>query len=868
MKKYLFVFATILILSANVSWGQELKWKIFGDLIEARHFFQALPINDSTILVMGGYKGEKYMGYQELNSCELININSKTVTQAAPMKFARAEFKALLTKDSNVIVLGGALDNLGLTEVEFYDRQLNQWTYLGKMNHRRMQLSAVFINDEEILITGGRDNASSPGTKYSEIFNYEHQSSTNVQDFPIVGTGGTLAKTSDGEIWGYGFRQSGAGSSRSDKVYKYNIIMNKWEEITKLKNSVQNIPYCYTMKGKLVSTNGSIDENFLTHSDQVLIENNGKFENRMQSIVRTQWHVLAPIFENSVIRIGGINEKNIDQNTTEIFDFDKNIVTDGPKMNFARNASQACSFDLKGKMNYIIAIGGCINGYSESIKSIEYLDYENSNFLNLVSQFNDCETKEYKFEAKPDIELIKLISSENIIGNWDQLPTGIANVKLKLIDKSKNGYYTLYVRNLDGTSLVIKDSITSISSSIELSALEIINENIDAGELDEDEKKCFDVVITNSGSKDIVINSVKFKNGGVFTAYVEGLPMLLKSKKSDVINVCVESAASGLFVDSLIIEDLCNQFFMPAVVKFNNPFFRIDELENDCGRLIFEINSNKELTDILLNSSSYNTKIQVLSNLPSKKVKVVLSLIDQSNNGYYDLIIFDKLNGKEKKTGYLSSIGGSLTIISPLDSLGFYNFNNTKLTNSSTESILICNMGSRNIIIDSVYMFYNVYFSTNKSQYPIVVNVGDTVELFVTYKPDSLNIKKDSLLIIGDCLYQKIKLKGKGIENFYSNQTKCNSILNMTSFKLNTKISGPYPNPTNQLTSIVLLDYDDESEIKVLNVLGEEAEFSIVQKYKEKDSTILILDLSRNESGIYLISDSYGGLIGVVSLSK
>jgi hypothetical protein len=92
--------------------SQELQWKVLGHLKQMRRDLGIATIGNGKVLVMGGFKEQR--GYQKERlrgittaECEIIDVESRSITVASPMNVPRAQSVVLQTADSNVVVLSG-----------------------------------------------------------------------------------------------------------------------------------------------------------------------------------------------------------------------------------------------------------------------------------------------------------------------------------------------------------------------------------------------------------------------------------------------------------------------------------------------------------------------------------------------------------------------------------------------------------------------------------------------------------------------------------------------------------------------------------------------------------------------------------------
>ena len=166
-------------------------WSNGGTLSIARQNHTATLLNDGTILITGGYDGNRV-----LTSCEIYNPSTDSCRPAAPMLLARHDHSATLLPDGRVLVVGGrdgGSESNYFNESEIYDPSANTWQVIGNMNQARIKGSLVTFTDGTVLSSGGRNTPSTcaPG---SEILtnNYSTWTSTSPMMEPATWNGSTL----------------------------------------------------------------------------------------------------------------------------------------------------------------------------------------------------------------------------------------------------------------------------------------------------------------------------------------------------------------------------------------------------------------------------------------------------------------------------------------------------------------------------------------------------------------------------------------------------------------------------------------------------------------------------------------------------
>jgi N-acetylneuraminic acid mutarotase len=176
-----------------------LTWTVVEPMGYARTGHQAVPLEDGTVLVVGGAvptgSGERALAF-----CEIYDPTTKTWTQTASLRTPRTGHQATLLGDGRVLVTGGdavpavpyRVDSLAGAEI--YDPTNKTWTALpdlpggGRSGHR-----CVRTRNGAVVVGGaGRPRAAS-GFRAAVLFDRATNSwtptarlATGRWDFPAV----------------------------------------------------------------------------------------------------------------------------------------------------------------------------------------------------------------------------------------------------------------------------------------------------------------------------------------------------------------------------------------------------------------------------------------------------------------------------------------------------------------------------------------------------------------------------------------------------------------------------------------------------------------------------------------------------------
>lgn len=138
------------------------SWTATGNLTEPRSRHQALPLSDTTALVVGGstpgVPGDgTYDPYATLNA-ELYDLGTQKWTAAKPVRGGRGHHRAVPLGPGKVLVIGGTggtSDGAGYQSVLVYDVARDTWSPAAGLTTGRWAFAAVALSATEVLVAGG-----------------------------------------------------------------------------------------------------------------------------------------------------------------------------------------------------------------------------------------------------------------------------------------------------------------------------------------------------------------------------------------------------------------------------------------------------------------------------------------------------------------------------------------------------------------------------------------------------------------------------------------------------------------------------------------------------------------------------------------
>jgi hypothetical protein len=286
-----------------------IQWRNFGKLSVPRYFFGALPVSQTQVLVMGGYTKPQLSSPQA--SCELIDVEKRSISPAAAMNLARSEAAFVVMPDSSIVAVSGVSTD-GITQTcERYDRTLKRWEVLGFLVQARRQHTAVVLNADEILIVGGL-NQNLTTLRSAEIFNVRTKQSRAIANYPHPVNSPASARTLEGSVVVFAGRSGGAGSSRVPFVYRYDTKADRWLEYGRMSEAVQTPQTLELSDGRTIIAGGARNEAPSIFSPRVHLIENGTVQlltRETPENIKRSWHSVVEWNQDSVLVIGGQSEQ-------------------------------------------------------------------------------------------------------------------------------------------------------------------------------------------------------------------------------------------------------------------------------------------------------------------------------------------------------------------------------------------------------------------------------------------------------------------------------------------------------------------------------------------------------------------------------
>jgi uncharacterized protein YjdB len=163
----------------------------------------AVLLGNGKVLIAGGYSCDANQNCTSLSSAEIYDPVAGTFSSAGNMTIDRYEHTMTLLNNGKVLIAGGetcssATSCTALNTAELYDPVAGTFTATGNLNAARFNASAVALSSGQVLIAGGFDGTNYPAA--AELFNPATGAFTTTGSLNTPRANATATLLNDGEV--------------------------------------------------------------------------------------------------------------------------------------------------------------------------------------------------------------------------------------------------------------------------------------------------------------------------------------------------------------------------------------------------------------------------------------------------------------------------------------------------------------------------------------------------------------------------------------------------------------------------------------------------------------------------------------------
>lgn len=382
-------------------------------------------------------------------------------------------------------------------------------------------------------------------------------------------------------------------------------------------------------------------------------------------------------------------------------------------------------------------------------------------------------------------------------------------------------------------------------------------------------RRCFSVPITNYGSTQQTLSVMPFAATSAFRV-ASPQTMTLRPQSSTSLTVCVETAFSGVFSDTLRLSNGCFErdilsFRVQAAPDTLAPIVQgqrsllcnqIHYSLSDSGRfdsgilrIVMDTLTNCVALPNNRNSDGTFNQIFEITNLRRDAI-IGFSVQDSAGNIRLLRDTVQALSVEFITTSASISVNNGQTILRP------YSFPITVIGNTTCQTLSLYNTSSKPFTLNAedIRLSNNIIFSLPPSQFPVTIPPQTIQPVLLCFAPRQTEQINDTLIISRSCLGEGIIAGGLGTANVFQGQSRCSVDVVLTQRTSNRGqiITTLYPHPANTIVTLnVLLQKASTLSLKMHTSLGAIVSSRPNQRYEAGEHQIDI-DTSSLAAGVYV----------------
>jgi WD40 repeat protein len=274
-------------------------FNLTGSLITARQGATATLLLDGSVLIAGGFDGEK-----ALSTAELYDPATHTSSATGSMSTGRYYHTATLLASGEVLVVGG---QGGGNTAELYDPTGGSFRRTGSMTSARVLQTATLLHDGRVLVAGGAGLASAelydPGTGTFSL--------TGSMEIPRAMSAAALLANGEVLVIG-GTAPSGMPIGdilASAELYDPNS--GRFNAVGEMNTGRYGATATLLADGRVLVAGGSAD-----NSTEIYDPQSGSFSPAGSMTEVRRWATATRLRDGSVLVAGGVGGLNAEQDVT------------------------------------------------------------------------------------------------------------------------------------------------------------------------------------------------------------------------------------------------------------------------------------------------------------------------------------------------------------------------------------------------------------------------------------------------------------------------------------------------------------------------------------------------------------------------
>jgi hypothetical protein len=196
--------------------------------------------------------------------CYIYNPTANLWSTVSPIPFSGGVNNSLtLLDDGRIMYAGGKLGSES-NQCCIYDPVLDKWSIVAPMITARYNHSAISVNENHLLIVGGRKVESTANLKSCELYDIKNNTWQNVGVMNFAHGFTELFKDNTGKVYIAGGKASTI--SANNYFESYDEINKKWDLVENLKSKRSEHAVVVLQNGNIFVTGGETEEDTLPSS--------------------------------------------------------------------------------------------------------------------------------------------------------------------------------------------------------------------------------------------------------------------------------------------------------------------------------------------------------------------------------------------------------------------------------------------------------------------------------------------------------------------------------------------------------------------------------------------------------------------------
>jgi N-acetylneuraminic acid mutarotase len=292
------------------------SWSVGARLNQARCDAQAIPLDQSRVLVVGGAAGPD----KPLSSAERYDRSTNNWYSAGTLRIPRRDFAVTTLEGGQVLVIGGATTaskGTVLASAERYDPISNNWSLATSLIQARRAPTATLLTAGQILVIGGT-TATGSALASAELWDPATNAWSTTGSLQQVRSGHTATLLPDGQVLVVGGSGDGHGQA---SVERFDPQTGVWRRASALSQPRFDHTATLLPSGQVLVVGGSGTSSSLATAERYDPRTNAWAP--AGSIQRPRVHHTATLLPDGLVMISGGHSGDDDGvylNTAELYD--------------------------------------------------------------------------------------------------------------------------------------------------------------------------------------------------------------------------------------------------------------------------------------------------------------------------------------------------------------------------------------------------------------------------------------------------------------------------------------------------------------------------------------------------------------------